>query len=170
MSSRQLVQLLQWSDVCWDVQTCNYCGCGFHFISFCLLISFLDSLAPDWWLWLVCKTQILILSIDNCMDGCRFSSQAWCPIVVWKDVGMGVCQYVDLCFLPSSLPCLHTFWHAIPTSFYISNVSNFRVSVLYWCYSHLHLDLRIFFRVHELCVTLPARTWRRANHSLYLPL
>ena len=39
-----------------------------------------------------------------------------------KDVGMGLCQYVDLCFHASSLPCLHTFWHAIPTSFYIFNV------------------------------------------------
>ena len=39
-----------------------------------------------------------------------------------KDVGMGLCQYIDLCFHASSLPCLHTFWHAIPTSFYIFNV------------------------------------------------
>ena len=30
---------------------------------------------------------------------------------------MGLCQYIDLCFHASSLPCLHTFWHAIPTSF-----------------------------------------------------
>ena len=30
---------------------------------------------------------------------------------------MGLCQYVDLCFHALSLPCLHTFWHAIPTSF-----------------------------------------------------
>ena len=35
---------------------------------------------------------------------------------------MGLCQYVDLCLHASSLPCLHTFWHAIPTSFYIFNV------------------------------------------------
>ena len=35
---------------------------------------------------------------------------------------MELCQYVDLCFHASSLPCLHTFWHAIPTSFYIFNV------------------------------------------------
>ena len=27
-----------------------------------------------------------------------------------------------LCFYASSLPCLHTFWHAIPTSLYIFNV------------------------------------------------
>ena len=27
----------------------------------------------------------------------------------------------------SSLPCLHTFWHAIPTSFYIFNVFYFLV-------------------------------------------
>ena len=47
---------------------------------------------------------------------------------VWADAtsrrvqtldGMGLCLYVDLCFHASSLPCLHTFWHAIPTSFYI---------------------------------------------------
>ena len=35
-----------------------------------------------------------------------------------KDVGVGLCQYIDLCFYASSLPCLHPFWHAIPTSFY----------------------------------------------------
>ena len=26
-----------------------------------------------------------------------------------KDVGMGLCQYIDLCFHASSLACLHTF-------------------------------------------------------------
>ena len=40
---------------------------------------------------------------------------------------MGLCLYVDLCFHASSLPCLHTFWHAIPTSFYIFNVFYFLV-------------------------------------------
>ena len=35
---------------------------------------------------------------------------------------MGLCQDVDLCFHALSLPCLHAFWHAIPTSFYIFNV------------------------------------------------
>ena len=39
-----------------------------------------------------------------------------------------VCLYVDLCFHASSLPCLHTFWHAIPTSFYIFNVFYFLVT------------------------------------------
>ena len=32
---------------------------------------------------------------------------------------MELCQCVDLCFHALSLPCLHAFWHAIPTSFYI---------------------------------------------------
>ena len=41
---------------------------------------------------------------------------------------MGLCLYVDLCFHASSLPCLHTFWHAIPTSFYIFNVFYFLVT------------------------------------------
>ena len=44
---------------------------------------------------------------------------------------MGLCQYVDLCFHASSLPCLHTFWHAIPTSFYIFNVFFFLSLVIY---------------------------------------
>ena len=34
-------------------------------------------------------------------------------------IEMGFCQYIDFCFHASSLPCLHTFWHAIPKSFYI---------------------------------------------------
>ena len=36
----------------------------------------------------------------------------------------------------SSLPCLHTFWHAIPTSFYIFNV--FEVLFLYFFEGRLH--------------------------------
>jgi len=36
-----------------------------------------------------------------------------------KDVGMGLCQYIDLCF-HASLPCLHTFWHAIPTRYFLA--------------------------------------------------
>ena len=37
--------------------------------------------------------------------------------VVEKDVGMGLCQHLDFYFHASSLPvpCLHTFWYAIPT-------------------------------------------------------
>ena len=36
----------------------------------------------------------------------------------------------DLCFHASSLPCLHTFWHAIPTSFYIFHVFYFFVYMI----------------------------------------
>ena len=36
-----------------------------------------------------------------------------------KVVGMGLCQYFDLCFYASLLPCLHTFWHAIPQHIYV---------------------------------------------------
>ena len=45
---------------------------------------------------------------------------------------MGLCLYVDLCFHASSLPCLHTFWHAIPTSLYIFNVFYFLVHRGLW--------------------------------------
>ena len=36
-----------------------------------------------------------------------------------KDVGMDEALYIDLHFY--ILPCLHTFWHAIPTSVFIFN-------------------------------------------------
>ena len=48
---------------------------------------------------------------------------------------MGLCQYVDLCFHASSLPCLRTFCHAIPTSFYVYNVFYFLV---YYCSLIMH--------------------------------
>ena len=37
-----------------------------------------------------------------------------------NDAGMRLCKFTFT--IISSLPCLHTFWHAIPTSFYICNV------------------------------------------------
>ena len=37
-----------------------------------------------------------------------------------NDAGMRLCKFTFT--IVSSLPCLHTFWHAIPTSFYICNV------------------------------------------------
>ena len=47
----------------------------------------------------------------------RFTLQLnWCE----NDAGMRLCKFTFT--IISSLPCLHTFWHAIPTSFYIFNV------------------------------------------------
>ena len=40
-----------------------------------------------------------------------------CLTVVWKSCRDGLCQYVDLCFYASSLPCLHTFLACHPYSF-----------------------------------------------------
>ena len=40
----------------------------------------------------------------------------WCE----NNAGMRLCKFTFT--IISSLPCLHTFWHAIPTSFYIFNV------------------------------------------------
>ena len=40
----------------------------------------------------------------------------WCE----NDAGMRLCIFTFT--IISSLPCLHTFWHAIPTSFNIFNV------------------------------------------------
>ena len=37
-----------------------------------------------------------------------------------QDAGIGLCKFTFTVI--SFLPCLHTFWHAIPTSFYIFNV------------------------------------------------
>ena len=41
-------------------------------------------------------------------------------IKVANDVGMRLCKFTLT--IISFLPCLHTFWHVIPTSFYIFNV------------------------------------------------
>ena len=40
----------------------------------------------------------------------------WCE----NYAGMRLCKFTFTVI--SFLPCLHTFWHAIPTSFYIFNV------------------------------------------------
>ena len=47
-----------------------------------------------------------------------------------KDVGIGLCKFTII----SSLACLHTFWHAIPTFLYIFTVVVFLsfVSVLFF--------------------------------------
>ena len=37
-----------------------------------------------------------------------------------NDAGMRLCKFTFT--IISSLPCLHAFWHAIPTSFYILKV------------------------------------------------
>ena len=45
-----------------------------------------------------------------------------------EDVGIGLCKFTFTItnsegkFTKPSLPCLHTFWHAVPTSFEILNV------------------------------------------------
>ena len=56
---------------------------------------------------------------------------------------MQLCLYVDLCFHASSLPCLHTFWHAIPTSFYIFNV--FICLFLYFFDVNLKIDVDLSY-------------------------
>ena len=60
-------------------------------------------------------------SINNCMDGSRFSSRSHgcCPTVVWKRCRGGALLIHWPLLSCIILPCLHTFWHAIPTSFYI---------------------------------------------------
>ena len=68
---------------------------------------------------------------------------------------MGLCHYVDLCFHASSLHCLHTFWHSIPTSFYIFNVFFFNYFIflfilfIYACYMYM-LQLLVALRNFNL--------------------
>ena len=47
---------------------------------------------------------------------------------------MGLCQYVDLCFHALFLPCLHTFWHTIPTFV--------MVFFIFLSMSHVHNQLK----------------------------
>ena len=41
-----------------------------------------------------------------------------------SDAGMRLCKFTFI--IISSLPCLHNFWHAVPTSFYNFNVFFFK--------------------------------------------
>ena len=55
-----------------------------------------------------------------------------CLTVVWKRCrdAWGFAYMLTFAFMhASSLPCLHTFWHAIPTSFYIFNIFYFLVYI-----------------------------------------
>ena len=62
-----------------------------------------------------------IKNVKGCRDGMPkcivFTLVCNCNV---KDVGIGLCKFTFT--IISSLPCLHTFWHAIPTSFYFFNV------------------------------------------------
>ena len=66
---------------------------------------------------------------------------------------MGLCQYVDLCFHALSLPCLPTFWHAIPTSFYIFNVLSLVINIIHRPDEALDIQSELIFvngMVHSL--------------------
>ena len=50
----------------------------------------------------VCKTQILMQSINNCMNGSRFSSQVCCVTAVWKRCRDGaLCRSLLSCIIPT---------------------------------------------------------------------
>ena len=67
---------------------------------------------------------------------------------------MGLCRYVDLCFHVSSLPCLQTFWHAIPTSFCIFNVYFLLYIYMYiWCAEHIPHFMKIEIRL-EISISM----------------
>ena len=75
--------------------------------------------------------------------------------------------------LPSLLylPCLHTFWHAIPTYFYFFNVFKscyFHTCVLYcrWLCSPPPLDSRILYTVIHLTGSLIMNTGYREVSSM----
>ena len=63
-------------------------------------------------------------------------------------------------FMLSSLPCLYTFWHAIPTSFYTFNVLYFLFLYLFdvnLSYSLIDLSLRRFLSL-SVTTTLELET------------
>ena len=63
-------------------------------------------------------------------------------ISLQKDVGIGLCKFTFT--IISSLPCLHTFWHAIPTSFYIFNV--YVLFLYFFDVNLIWLDLSLIFQ------------------------
>ena len=79
-----------------------------------------------------------------------------------NDAGMWLCKFTFT--IISSLPCLHTFWHAIPTSFYIFNVfkSCIICSMMYTAYHKL--------LIRVICNSLWARMGIEPFSSLTMKL
>ena len=70
--------------------------------------------------------------------------------------------------ITSSLPCLHTFWHAIPTSFYIFNV--FKSCILYICRMSFCKCKLTFFNPNSSAGRILKRTLKRTlGQSITLP-
>ena len=74
-------------------------------------------------------TSLLCMKFPILYEAFRYQAS-----YIKQDVGMGLCQYVDLGFHALSLPCFHTFWHAIPTSFFFKSC---------FCTFQLELDLSL---------------------------
>ena len=81
-------------------------------------------------------------------------------------------MYVDLYFHASSLPCLHTFWHVIPTSSYIFNAflslvseelaTKQRVTNFIQQHSFLKKACKLPQFVHRVCRLQPSSGKNRA--------
>ena len=84
--------------------------------------------------WSVCETQLPMHSINNCIDGSRFSSQGCCLTVAWKRCRDGTLP-IRWPLVSCIIPTLFAYFLAchIPTSFYIFNVFYLLVSILFWC-------------------------------------
>ena len=80
-----------------------------------------DRNAPKWHLLARPSNSILMHSNKRKDSSHNYS--------VKKDVVMGL-YTLTFTFMLSSLPCLHTFWHAIPTSCYIFNVLFYSCNIL----------------------------------------
>ena len=109
---------------------------------------------------------------------------------MWKRCRDGALPIRDLCFHASSLPCSDTFWHAIPTSFYIFNVFYFLFLYFFWCYNlsysytqvkeecmsnptpefEHHWQFNSGFKNVNVKHNLPARTWWMANLPPFVQL
>ena len=55
-----------------------------------------------------------------------------------KDVGMGLCQYVDFCVYASSLPCLHTFGYP------------YFIKMFFKCSLCRFLRIHTYMQIHKL--------------------
>ena len=77
-------------------------------------------------------------SMDSKTENC-ISTVAHCASLSRQRKGVNKRNSRNLCFHASSLPCLHTFWHAIPTSFYIFNV------FIFYFFIFLYYIMRVLY-------------------------
>ena len=106
-------------------------------------------------------------SIDNCMNGNRFSSQGCCLTVMWKRCRDGA---LPICWPLHHPPSLHIFWHAILHLFTFLSSCFYIPLMLIFITATPNLSLRrVFFQVTKCTSSHNPRTGNSIVNIVLVP-